>query len=401
MRPALAALSLLLVVLAGCPTPVNPVSAIISITATSGSAPLTVNLSAGTSTSTSGTALAFSWDLGDGNTSTSESLDHTFQNPGRYIVQLTVTDANGNTANDSAEVRVAGTGATAVITADVTSGTAPLLVRFDGTASSAPDDSIYDWYWDFGDGSTSQLAQPAHWYYVVGTYTVTLRVTTDGGVEDATTATIVVSERNGSLRFDGSQFATLRVTAANAVQSFGAFAFEAWVNADSTGGTVATIASGALTVEVLPQNNVVRVQINGSPTDGSASNLSGTWRHVAVVYDADLSGSATIFLDGVALVSTGVPGTMTIGAITLGVGFNGQIAEARFWSGPRSADEIQANWDDRLEGDENGLLGYWRIDEGAGQVLNNRGSSTINGTLGGSTATEASDPAWSTNGPPI
>ncbi|PLX24430.1 MAG: hypothetical protein C0600_13060, partial [Ignavibacteria bacterium] len=71
-----------------------------------------------------------------------------------------------------------------------TSGTAPLLVSFDGSGSSDPDGTITGYVWDFGDGigSSTQMS-PSYTYTNAGTYTAQLTVTDDTyatGVDDVT-----------------------------------------------------------------------------------------------------------------------------------------------------------------------------------------------------------------------
>jgi glucose/arabinose dehydrogenase len=80
---------------------------------------------------------------------------------------------------------------TAVASATPTSGPAPLMVSFDGTASSDPDvgDALsYDWDLN-GDGlyDDSTQPQPTYLYSVPGTYTVRLKVTDSSGVSDIST----------------------------------------------------------------------------------------------------------------------------------------------------------------------------------------------------------------------
>lgn len=62
----------------------------------------------------------------------------------------------------------------AAFTNDFTGGNAPVTVHF--TDASSQDSSITHWYWDFGDGSTSTLQDPAHTYSANGQYTVSLTV---------------------------------------------------------------------------------------------------------------------------------------------------------------------------------------------------------------------------------
>lgn len=66
---------------------------------------------------------------------------------------------------------------TAVITTDMTSGTAaPLAVRFDGTGSSDPDGNPLTYSWSFGDGGASADSIVSHSYISNGIYTATLTV---------------------------------------------------------------------------------------------------------------------------------------------------------------------------------------------------------------------------------
>ena len=86
-----------------------------------------------------------------------------------------------------------GTPPTAVITASPTSGTAALTVAFSGTSSTDPSGTITSYAWNFGDGQTSSAASPSHTYAVVGTYTVSLTVTDNGGRQGSASTTITVS----------------------------------------------------------------------------------------------------------------------------------------------------------------------------------------------------------------
>jgi len=56
-------------------------------------------------------------------------------------------------------------------------GSVPLLVEFFDESDPGAS-AIAEWYWDFGDNTTSTERNPRHMYYVAGNYTVSLRVTT-------------------------------------------------------------------------------------------------------------------------------------------------------------------------------------------------------------------------------
>lgn len=70
--------------------------------------------------------------------------------------------------------------------ANVTGGQAPLAVQFTDT-SNVPSPST--WLWDFGDGGTSTLQNPAHTYTVAGNFNVRLTVTGANGAS--------VTQKNG------------------------------------------------------------------------------------------------------------------------------------------------------------------------------------------------------------
>jgi len=66
------------------------------------------------------------------------------------------------------------------VSANPTSGVAPLAVSFSSTASD-PDGSIASYSWVFGDGQTSTQPYPSHTYSAAGTYTARLTVTDNQG----------------------------------------------------------------------------------------------------------------------------------------------------------------------------------------------------------------------------
>ena len=79
---------------------------------------------------------------------------------------------------------------------DAGSGTAPLAVAFDGSASSDPDGSIASYAWTFGDGGSATGPTTSHTYQSAGTYTARLTVTDNQGATGTTTLAITVSLRS-------------------------------------------------------------------------------------------------------------------------------------------------------------------------------------------------------------
>ncbi len=81
----------------------------------------------------------------------------------------------------------------AAISANPTSGTAPLTVSFSGSGSSDPDGDALTYSWNFGDGQTGNGLSTSHAYTVAGTYTAVLTVTDGRGGSATASSTITVS----------------------------------------------------------------------------------------------------------------------------------------------------------------------------------------------------------------
>lgn len=61
--------------------------------------------------------------------------------------------------------------------------------------------------------------------------------------------------------------------------------------------------------------------------------------------------------------------------------FDGQIGEVRIWDTIRTDTELRANMNKPLNGDETGLQGYWKLNEGAGTTAEDSSSNANDGTL--------------------
>ncbi|MDQ2678963.1 MAG: PKD domain-containing protein, partial [Actinomycetota bacterium] len=187
---------------AACTPPTTPggggnLAPTASVTATpdSGTAPLEVEFSSAGSVDPDGTILSYEWDFGDGSPVESGSdATHTYTSDGTFTASLTVTDDDGASGTATASIVVAGVNAspTAVISADPTTGKAPLAVAFDGTGSTDADGTIAGYAWDFGGGATSTDPTPSHVFTVAGPHVVSLTVTDDDGATATETTTITV-----------------------------------------------------------------------------------------------------------------------------------------------------------------------------------------------------------------
>jgi PKD repeat protein len=138
-----------------------------------------------------GDPLTYSWDFGDGSTGSGVNPMHTYAAAGNYTVTLTVNDSSlsSNTVATMAEIAVPP--ANRAPTADPGgpyNGSTGETIRFDGSASSDPDNDALTYLWDFGDGATGTGATPTHVYTAARVYEVSL-VVNDGELDSAPVAT--------------------------------------------------------------------------------------------------------------------------------------------------------------------------------------------------------------------
>ncbi|WP_242046150.1 MULTISPECIES: LamG-like jellyroll fold domain-containing protein [Calothrix] len=114
----------------------------------------------------------------------------------------------------------------------------------------------------------------------------------------------------------------------------------------------------------------------------------GNWVHLAGVYDTQAQ-AWKLYRNGMLVSSTAsstgavqVNENWAIGARGTGTErfFNGDIDEVRIWNKARTQQEIQANLNQTLAGNEANLFGYWNFDNVAGSTITDLAKGN-NGTL--------------------
>jgi len=125
----------------------------------------------------------WTWEFGDGNTSSEQNPVHSYDQPGVYVVELSILTETGCESNISFEICV-GEDCPWDGEQDCQALFIPLPDSLGGTGFGFLDLSfspnpIVSWTWNFGDGSTSTEQNPFHEYDQPGIYTVTLRIEAD------------------------------------------------------------------------------------------------------------------------------------------------------------------------------------------------------------------------------
>jgi parallel beta-helix repeat protein len=331
------------------PPPEAPPSAVLSITPSSGAAPLQATADASGSTDTDSTPIAtYAFDFGDGSPAVGPqpgaTATHTYTAAGTYTVTVTVTDTGGLSSSVTQQVTAnpppPEAPPNAVLSVTPSSGAAPLQATADASGSTDTDATpIASYEFDFGDGSAAVGPQAGatatHTYTNVGTYTVTVTVTDTGGLSSSASAPVVVTAATnlvGNPGFEtdlsgwntsgsGSNISLARAEGGRS----GSWAAKL-TNTGTTASTctlndspdwVKSTSAGTYTGSIWVRSDTAGATLKLRFREYSGSTLVGTqttlatlttsWQQVIVAYTTQSPGSST--LDFNAYVSSAAPGT--------------------------------------------------------------------------------------------
>ncbi|MBN1148436.1 MAG: hypothetical protein JXA78_14345, partial [Anaerolineales bacterium] len=132
-----------------------------------------------------------------------------------------------------------------------------------------------------------------------------------------------------------------------------------------------------------------------STSSGPGGLQVNQWQHVAGVYDGS---SIKIYRNGALISSTAHSGDVTdVNYVLLGTwssSFHGLMDEVRIWRRALTAADILSAMNALLSGGGQNLVGYYRMDEGSGQILGDLSGKDNHGKLGSSPSPDSNDPAW-------
>ncbi|TAL69734.1 MAG: T9SS type A sorting domain-containing protein [Bacteroidetes bacterium] len=284
-------------------------------------------------------------------------------------------------------------------TAQPLTGHAPLQVIFnDKSQTTKPIDS---WNWEFGDGeaSSSSDKNPTWTYNVPGTFDVIMNITRGSRIYD-TTRRVYIFDGESALDFNNRD-GYAEVQASTPVNLFNRLTIEAWIKPKSGGrGYFGRIADKSNFLFYIGGDRSIRFTFTNDSnktsnvfTDRNKINFN-VWNHVAVTYDGD--SNVRFYVNGLQIVDT-IYKTQNLprglikdnSQIALRFGnnsdlsrpFDGSIDEARFWNIERTQKELIQNMNTNLIGNEPGLVGYWRFQEGNGATTKdetkNKGEASV------------------------
>jgi gliding motility-associated-like protein len=218
-----------------------------------------------TNTST-GNNPQYIWTFGDATTSNAVHPTHNYGSIGTYSISLFATDQYGckDSITKKDYINVSYPKA-AFTVSDSISTCPPMLVNFFHTSTD-----YTSLTWNFGDGTSSTLDSPSHFYTQPGIYTATLTVSGPGGCTDAATKRIQIKGPSGSFTYTpiaGCKPLTVDFVATsknNATYTWDFADGNVMVTADSTISHTYTYAGEFIPKLILTDAGGCRVPITGT-----------------------------------------------------------------------------------------------------------------------------------------
>lgn len=119
--------------------------------------------------------------------------------------------------------------------------------------------------------------------------------------------------------------------------------------------------------------NILQVKTGGSQFELTTEFEPNKWYHLALTYSA--SGEVTAYVNGEKDGSMTKQSHYVFDNITLCgsgsyfVSTEGKMAQIRFWSKCLAQSTIKANMNRAVDPNSSGLIGYWKLDDGEGNIL--------------------------------
>lgn len=147
--------------------------------------------------STAKNAENYLWEFGDGNISSDPNPTHTYYTKGTYTVKLTVMGPGGQTVKDDLIIKV-------YPEPNALFEVFPNVVTIPGEAVSFGNKSMgaNSYFWDFGDGQSSNEMHPKHNYRIAGEYSIKLDAKNEFGCTNSYVQhNAVTAQEGGEITF--------------------------------------------------------------------------------------------------------------------------------------------------------------------------------------------------------
>lgn len=266
------------------------------------------------------------------------------------------------------------------------------------------------WY-TASTGGTGSGSAPTPNTTAVGTTSYWVSNTNTNGCESQRVEVVVnVSAPATHLNFDGTNDFVNVPNSSSLAFGTGNLTLEAMVKMSAAQGGYSGIitkatSTGFVGIQFVVVNNKIALEFGNGTMLGTGAGLIGTtnlndniWHHVACVVDR-ANNNIKLYVDGIveANVTNALIGTANITTTTpLFIGkernsnefLESNIDEVRIWNVVRTPNQINGSKNCELQGNETGLLAYYKFDQGA-DAVNNAGITSLtdatananNGTL--------------------
>ncbi len=148
------------------------------------------NIQFNNTTVTNDPVTSYSWTFGDGSTASTQNPGHFYAATGLYYPTLVVTTQAGCSDSIRSLTPIKVVASPQALITQTANGCTPVTVTFRGSLAIA-DTSAVNWSWDLGNGSVSNVIDPApELYSTAGVYNIRLLATNSSGCKDTAFTTI-------------------------------------------------------------------------------------------------------------------------------------------------------------------------------------------------------------------
>jgi hypothetical protein len=254
----------------------------------------------------------------------------------------------------------------------------------------APSTTI-KWYDVATDGTPLSSATAL----VTGTYYVS--ATNAGSCESVrTSVAITMNVPATHLHFDGVDDYVI-LSNENAFDFTNQMTVEFWMNSNASPELWDALVAKGDDSWRIALTNAGKINFAGNGSFGNVTSnttvVDGGWHHISVTYNGS---TAIIYVDGIVDNSIAGTGNINNSSYNVSIGENaqatgryytGNLEEVRIWNVARTAYQVNGAKSCELQGNETGLVAYYKFNQGISGASNSTVTSLINSVSGGTNGT--------------